>query len=208
MSQEPRREKDLIAWADLPPVDRVTWPKIVRAPVKGRLVLIVLEVRLTLAWVHWVADRTKPCLGDRCYHHKLNPVPATLRKGYVLCVDPLNNKVVVAELTEDAIQRTPEFYDHEVDLTGSKLELYREGSGFRSPVRSQLTMGYTKVKGRPSYTCRQALERIWFGVKDRERKRWSELVSTDQEMPPQSRLGQVGGEEELEELEDNGGPVS
>ncbi len=140
---------DRIAWdglparPDPPPYDLVT------APVVGSLLLVVLSRALVGVWTHFANGRTVPCLGEACMLCHAQPSVRRRWHGYLACWRPDAARVVLAELTRQAVLCERDWLEaKDGSLRGRWVRLYRTTSHAKAPV--VISLSNPRVGGPPS----------------------------------------------------------
>lgn len=140
-----------------------------RRPKQGeRLELLPLESQVGWYFTHYLGNRTRPCLGDRCPCQGSGVKIENRWVGWILAIAKDTGRVVLAALTENTFKTCQKLRDRTLDLRTCKLILEREADKKNGRVKAHVVENVGNARQRPTlpYTQRDQLLRVWFNAKD------------------------------------------
>lgn len=156
--------QQMIVW-DVPPrVEDERFIPIYSAQPQVTYSLAIVTDELVLVSTHYVHKRTIPCIGKANDCEGCKGDRQTRVKGYLGCFEPNFDRLVIAELTNEAMTNC------NVPMTvGSKgfreraLKLWRIGKGRNGAVRCEVYDPKEEVELPEEFDVRATLVRIWNG---------------------------------------------
>lgn len=148
----------------LPPEQRQpAYIPIVRAPQEGSLLLVGVNNAIEGVYTHFHLGRTVPCFGRDFGCICSTVVLARRWHGYLAAVDPVVMRLVLAEITRDAVRSSKSSFDLTFeDCRGKAFRLYRIGKRSNAPVRLEIAHADSHIAELPApIHIREALMRIW-----------------------------------------------
>jgi hypothetical protein len=154
---------DEIPWEDLPPADRNLFIPIASPKVGEAHHLVVLSNGLVGVQTHYVHNRTRPCVGTHNQCEGCAQGRATRWKGYLAAWSRSKERLVIAELTMQAVADNMHLLlKKRTDLRGWWLTLTRAGRRVNSPVRAKFEEPPAQQAELPAcFDLKAALCRIW-----------------------------------------------
>jgi hypothetical protein len=154
---------DFIPWDDTVPADTGKWYPIFRANPKASARFFCISRHVVGCWVHVINRRDEACFANGGACERCDLHISRRWKGYLAVWEPTYCRVMLAELTADAVRycQTDLTVDGP-DLRCREISLYRLGTAVNSPVRchiSQATIDDALIP--ESVDVRAALRRIW-----------------------------------------------
>lgn len=128
-----------IDWIDRPGQTELAFVPIYSAIPRARLLLVCLSDKVVGVNTHFIDGSTIPCVGKDAHCEGCQAKKAKRWKGYIGAWEPLNERVVLAEITLDAYRTGPaQLRGDGPGLRGYSIVLSRQGKKPNAPVRVEI----------------------------------------------------------------------
>jgi hypothetical protein len=159
------RKKDLVVWKDAEEGSLTPRPSIQILKIRPHVTQkgFIVSDKIDAVDTHWVAGRTKPCIGVK---HGCEGCGSGLEirpKGYLAVQTDSTGKVSLLEITEGALDDNPAL-SAKSGLRGKWFEARRLGDSINSRLKVE-TYPNKVIVGplSPEIDVKEVLCRIWFG---------------------------------------------
>ena len=142
---------------------KVPYVELVTPRVGEKVRVVAISHHVETVPIHYYGGRTLPCLGTKEICFGCAAEVGSRPKGYLAAIAPMTGKVVVAELTEKAMEGNEERLAGEgAGLRGFGLIIYRRGNSRQGRVYLEFTQTRTPEEQLPpAPDVRTIMQRIW-----------------------------------------------
>lgn len=156
---------DNVQWTSEVPRDDSLFIPIMSALTAGPQTFALLTGDLVGVWVHWLDNRTIPCVRSSVVECVCERRDCCRRwKGYLAGWEPRFCRKVLIEVTAEAIRLSNWGDFANINLRGRVVRLSRRGKNRSAPVVFEVTSAVLDETALPpSFDVRSALNHVWRG---------------------------------------------